>query len=173
MQSNGSSSNGRRYVAPPIKSKKYSNLKLILTGDFENELDPLPAVILHQIQTDPNIIHVKWTQQVEYYMHIASYFVFPSHREGFPNVLLQAGAMQLPIICSRITGNVDIITAQQTGLIFDKANEQQMEKEIEYAIGHPQQMQQMALNLQQIIVNDYKRENIWQLILKEYQLLLR
>ncbi len=154
-----------------LLQKKYGNLKLVLTGDFENELDPLPAATLQQIQTDSNIIHIKWTQQVEYYMHIASYFVFPSHREGFPNVLLQAGAMQLPIICSRITGNIDIVTPQQTGLIFEKANEQQMEMQIEYAINNPQQMQQMATALQEIIKKDYQRENIWQLILKEYQLL--
>lgn len=155
-----------------LLQKKYANLKLILTGDFENELDPLPAAILQQIKTNPNIIHITWTQQVEYYMHIANYFVFPSHREGFPNVLLQAGAMQLPIICSRITGNADIVTDQQTGLIFEKANEQQMEMQIEYAINNPQQMQQMALNLQHIIIKDYKRENIWQNILAAYNSLL-
>ncbi len=155
-----------------LLQKKYANLKLILTGDFENELVPLPAAILQQIKTNPNIIHITWTQQVEYYMHIANYFVFPSHREGFPNVLLQAGAMQLPIICSRITGNADIVTDQQTGLIFEKANEQQMEMQIEYAINNPQQMQQMALNLQHIIIKDYKRENIWQNILAAYNSLL-
>jgi glycosyltransferase involved in cell wall biosynthesis len=155
-----------------LLQKKYANLKLILTGDFENELDPLPAAILQQIQTNPNIIHVTWTQQVEYYMHISSYFVFPSHREGFPNVLLQAGAMQLPIICSRIAGNVDIVIPEQTGLIFEKANEKQMEMQIDYAINNPQQMQQMALNLQHIIIKDYKRENIWQNILAAYNSLL-
>lgn len=154
-----------------LLQKKHTNLKLILAGDFENELDPLPAAVLQVIKTNPGIIHITWTQQVEYYMHIASYFIFPSHREGFPNVLLQAGAMQLPIICSQIAGNVDIVTAQQTGLIFEKANEEQMNTQIEYAINNPQQMRQMALNLEQIIIKDYQRENIWQLILKEYQLL--
>ena len=155
-----------------LLQKKYPDLKLILTGDFEEELDPLPSGIIQQIQNNPNIIHIKWTQQVEYFMHIANFFVFPSHREGFPNVLLQAGAMQLPIICSRIAGNVDIVTHEQTGLIFEKANEQEMETQIEYAINNPQQMQAMALKLEQIIINDYRRENIWQNILTEYILLL-
>ena len=155
-----------------LLQKKYPYLKLILTGDFEEELDPLPAGIIQQIQTNPNIIHIKWTQQVEYYMHVAKFFVFPSHREGFPNVLLQAGAMQLPIICSRIAGNVDIVTHHQTGLIFEKANEQQMEMQIEYAITNPQQMQAMALNLEQIVIKDYRMENIWQNILATYNSLL-
>ena len=152
--------------------KKHNNLKLILVGDYEEELDPLPANIMQQIQTYPNIIHIKWTQQVEYYMHIANYFVFPSHREGFPNVLLQAGAMQLPIICSRIAGNVDIVTHQQTGFIFESENEEQMETQIEYAINHPAEMHTMALKLEQIITKDYRRENIWQNILTTYNSLL-
>jgi glycosyltransferase involved in cell wall biosynthesis len=152
--------------------KKQANLKLIVVGDYEEELDPLPATIMQQIKTNANIIHIKWTQQVEYFMHIANYFVFASHREGFPNVLLQAGAMQLPIICSRIAGNVDIVSDKQTGLIFDTANETQMGQQVEYAINHPNEMQAMAASLQQIIKKDYERENIWQNILAAYKSLL-
>jgi glycosyltransferase involved in cell wall biosynthesis len=152
--------------------KKQANLKLIVVGDYEEELDPLPVTIMQQIKTNADIIHIKWTQQVEYFMHIANYFVFASHREGFPNVLLQAGAMELPIICSRIAGNVDIVSDKQTGLIFDAANEMQMEQQIEYAISHPDEMEAMAVSLQQIIKKDYERENIWQNILSAYKSLL-
>ncbi|MBS1512367.1 MAG: glycosyltransferase family 4 protein [Bacteroidetes bacterium] len=147
-------------------------LKLVLVGDFESDLDPLPDDVLQQINQHTAIIHIKWTQQVEYFMHLAQYFIFPSHREGFPNVLLQAGAMQLPIICSRIAGNVDIVTHQQTGLIFDTANEAQMQEQIEFALTHPGEMKQMAVTLQQTVQQDYQREHIWQTIWTTYQSLL-
>ena len=153
-------------------NKKHPSLKLILVGDYEEALDPLPAVTMQQIKNDNNIIHIKWTQQVEYFMHIANYFVFPSHREGFPNVLLQSGAMELPIICSRILGNVDIVADKQTGLIFKTADEQQMQQQIEYAISNPAVMKTMAASLVQIIKNDYRRENMWQNILSAYKTLL-
>ncbi len=152
--------------------KSQSNIRLILVGDFEAALDPLPQQILAQIQTNPGIIHISWTQQVEYYMHIANLFVFPSHREGFPNVLLQAGAMQLPIICSRIPGNIDIVTHGATGLIFETASVQAMETCVRYALDHPAAMQQMAASLHQIVISDYRRENIWQNILTTYNSLL-
>lgn len=155
-----------------LLNEKHPSLKLIVVGDYEEELDPLPAGIIQQIENNQNIIHIKWTQQVEYFMHMAQYFVFPSHREGFPNVLLQAGAMQLPIICSRIAGNVDIVTDKQTGLIFETANEQQLEQQIEYAISNPGTTQAMAASLEQIIKKDYQRENIWQNILSAYKSLL-
>lgn len=152
--------------------KKYPPLRLVLAGDFESALDPLPADVLQQIENNPAIVHIKWTQQVEYFMQVASYFVFPSHREGFPNVLLQAAAMELPIICSRIAGNVDIVTHEQTGLIFNRANEQQIEEQVEYAINHPQEMKVMAQKLCNNVQTDYRRENIWQNMLATYNSLL-
>ena len=109
--------------------KANDNLVLILVGEYETTLDPLPSETLHEIEINPSIIHINWTTQVEYYMKLADLFVFPSHREGFPNVLLQAGAMGLPVICSHITGNIDIVTNNETGLIFDSGNEQQMLKQ--------------------------------------------
>jgi glycosyltransferase involved in cell wall biosynthesis len=152
--------------------KKYAQLRLVLVGDFEAALDPLPAGVLEQIQINPAIIHITWTQQVEYFMQVADYFIFPSHREGFPNVLLQAGAMELPIVCSRIAGNVDIVEHNTTGLIFNRADAQEMEQQVEYAINHPQEMKRMAQTLCSIVQNDYRRENIWQNILANYNSLL-
>ncbi|MEO6541080.1 MAG: glycosyltransferase, partial [Ferruginibacter sp.] len=152
--------------------KTNDQLILVLVGEYENALDPLPAATLHEIEINPSIIHINWTNQVEYYMHIADLFVFPSHREGFPNVLLQAGAMGLPVICSHITGNIDIVTNNETGLIFDRGNEQQMLKLLLYALAHPQHMQSMAKQLQQHINENYRRENIWQNMLEAYKTLV-
>jgi glycosyltransferase involved in cell wall biosynthesis len=151
---------------------KYLNLKLILVGQFENDLDPLPKTTLHQIKHNGDIKHIEWTDYVEYYMAVANYFVFPSHREGFPNVLLQAAAMQLPIICSQIEGNIDIVTHQQTGLLFQKGNEQQIQQQIEFVLANKGAMQKMAASLYQTIQNDYRRENIWQNILEQYKQLI-
>jgi glycosyltransferase involved in cell wall biosynthesis len=105
-------------------------------------------------------------------MQLANIFVFPSHREGFPNVLLQAGAMGLPVVCSPITGNIDIVTNNETGLIFGSGNEQQMLKLIQYALSHQQHMQTMAKQLQQDIKENYRQENIWQNMLEAYKSLV-
>ncbi len=152
---------------------KYPQLKLVLVGKHEPSLDPLPAATISQIESNAGIIHIDWSQQVEYYMAVASCFIFPSHREGFPNVLLQAGAMQLPIVCSRIAGNVDIVEHNSTGLIFESGNEEQMAEQIEYAINHPQEMKTMADKLVAVINKDYRRENVWQSIYEEYEGLLK
>jgi glycosyltransferase involved in cell wall biosynthesis len=152
--------------------KSDSTLKLILVGGYEPALDPLPDGTLKEIETNENIIHINWTNNVEYYMHLTHFFVFPSHREGFPNVLLQAGSMGLPIICSQITGNIDIVANNESGLIFEHGNEQQMLSLLQYAVTHPQHMQEMADRLQLQIRKDYRQENIWQNILAAYKTLV-
>lgn len=152
--------------------KTQPQLKLILVGNFEDDLDPLPQSVLHQIKKDENIIHITWTQEVEYYMQLANFFVFPSHREGFPNVLLQAGAMQLPIICSTIPGNIDVVQHQQTGLLFPCGHQQQITTQLEFAIANPGAMKEMAVKLLLIIEKDFRRENVWQSVLQQYQLLV-
>lgn len=151
----------------------YPNLKLILVGSFENELDPLPTNVLTNIENHPSIIHVGWTENGAYYMTLANYFIFPSHREGFPNVILQAGAMDLPVICSRIPGNVDIVKDGVTGLLFDIADEGMLMEKIEYALKNEEAMQKMAQTLKKTVITEFPQEKIWKLIYEEYTGMIR
>ncbi len=150
----------------------YHLLRLILVGNFEDTLDPLPAATIMEIESNPAIIHINWTDDVEYYMFLADLFIFPSHREGFPNVLLQAGAMGLPVICSRIAGNVDIVTENETGSLFDCGNEQQMRSVIERAIAEPQLTKDRAVRLRQLVISEFRRENTWKKLFEAYKALL-
>ncbi|MBK8611231.1 MAG: glycosyltransferase family 4 protein [Chitinophagaceae bacterium] len=152
--------------------KHNNKLKLVLAGEYEPELDPLPVETLHAIESHPGIIPVGWTGSVEYYLQLCHIFVFPSHREGFPNVLLQAGAMGLPVICSRIAGNIDIVTDNETGLIFEAGNQQQVIQCIEKALAAPGNLQLMAEKLQLEIRSHYRQENIWENMLEAYKTLL-
>ncbi len=148
--------------------KSHTRLKLLLLGDFESGLDPLPQHTMENIQQNPDVIHVGWTNDVEYYMQLATTFVFPSHREGFPNVLLQAGAMKLPIICSSICGNIDIVQNHQTGLLFNTRNVQSLAEKIEYSLMQKPEMMQMASQLHDYIHREFKTTQVWEKILLEY-----
>jgi glycosyltransferase involved in cell wall biosynthesis len=80
--------------------------------------------------------------------------------------------MRLPVICSRITGNIDIITHNQTGLIFECGSEEQMLNHLQYAMIHPEHMNSMAIQLQKDIAENYWQENIWQNMLEAYKTLV-
>lgn len=149
--------------------KKYPHLRLILAGQFEKSLDPLPADIEDAIHHHPAIIHISWTNKVEYYMALSQFFVFPSYREGFPNVLLEAAVMKLPVVCSRIAGNVDIITHKETGLLFNSQDETTLKQELEWALNNPVEVKQMTEKLYDFIYHTFPREIFWEAMRKEYK----
>jgi glycosyltransferase involved in cell wall biosynthesis len=84
-------------------------LKLLLVGPLESQLDPLLPETLQTMAKNKNIISVGFQLEVRSYYAIANALVFPSYREGFPNVVLQAGAMGLPSIVTDINGSNEII----------------------------------------------------------------
>lgn len=147
-------------------------LRLVLVGQYEPELDPLPAETLALINSNPAILSVGWSNEVPAFMQLAHLFVFPSHREGFPNVLLQAAAMQLPIVCSAIAGNVDIVVDGQTGLLFAPGSEKALLAQTEFALQHPEKMGEMAQKLYAEVQQFYRQQNVWATIHAEYVLLL-
>ncbi|MBC7935298.1 MAG: glycosyltransferase [Rhizobacter sp.] len=152
--------------------KNNASLRLILTGDFERSLDPLPIHIENAIGSNPAIIHVAWTEYVEYYMALADFFVFPTYREGFPNVLLQASVMKLPILCSSIPGNVDIVIHGKTGLLFKDQDTESLKEQLTRAIAHPGEMKAMAEEQYHFVYNNFPREIFWKTMLQEYTALL-
>src|SRR5690606_13133914 len=74
-------------------SQQCPKVKLILVGFQETELDPLSLTSLTIIKSNRNISSVGFQKDVRPYFSIANALVFPSYREGFPNVVMQAGAM--------------------------------------------------------------------------------
>lgn len=155
-----------------LDSKIVKYAKLVLLGSFEQELNPIKDEIVRKIQDHPRIVQIEWTDHVPHYLALADILVHPSHREGFPNVLLEAGAMQVPVICSDIIGNVDVITNKKTGLVFPVKKTEILKEALEFAFVKRDYMQSLADNLYTEILEKYQRGNIHQLILENYQRLL-
>jgi glycosyltransferase involved in cell wall biosynthesis len=143
-------------------------IRLILVGAFEDDLDPISDEARQIINTHPGILQPGWSETVEYFMHFAFALVHPSHREGFPNVLLQAGAMHCPIICSRIEGNVDIVDHEKTGLIFEARNQNDLQAMLEKALANPQALQQYAATLRAKIEQHFAQPIVHQYLHQRY-----
>jgi Glycosyltransferase len=154
------------------KLQKHYPLQLILIGPFEPHLDPLSSETLDIIINNPAITHISWSDSIEYYMAIADFFVHPSHREGFPNVILQAGAMHLPVICSNIPGNADIIQDKKTGIMFEVKNENDFYAKLKFAIDNKESTQKIAHALFEEVTQLYSRKRIHEVILNTYNRLL-
>jgi glycosyltransferase involved in cell wall biosynthesis len=159
-------------VSAFLNSKIVNRSKLVLLGAFEQDLDPLSPETIQTIQDHPKIIQIDWTDHVAHYLALADVLVHPSHREGFPNVLLEAGAMQVPVICSDIIGNSDIITQQKTGLIFPVKDAAVLKEALEFAFVKRDKMALYATNLYREIAENYDRKLIQEEIFSNYQRLI-
>ena len=130
-----------------IVYKERPDLRLVLVGSYEDDLDPISDAARKILKEHPGIIHISWSDHVEYFMHLANILVHPSHREGFPNVLLQAGALNCPVVCSRIDGNIDIVDDGETGLIFEVQDTRSLEEKLRFALANPGKLREYADNL--------------------------
>jgi glycosyltransferase involved in cell wall biosynthesis len=122
-------------VAAFLKSKIVSRSKLVLIGAFEPEEESLSLSqeTIQTIREHPRVVHIDWTDHVEHHLALADVLVQPSHEEGFSNVLLEAAAMQVPIICSNCIGNTSFIKQQKTGLVFPVGEVTILKEAMEFA----------------------------------------
>lgn len=100
-------------------TEKRKNVRLLLVGRFEDDLDPVSDLTRKKIDECENIVYVgtqRGRQLLACYA-ASDCFVFPSYREGFPNTVLEAGAMELPSIVTDINGSREIIENGVNGLI--------------------------------------------------------
>jgi glycosyltransferase involved in cell wall biosynthesis len=90
-----------------------------LVGWREDGLDPVSDKTQALIDSHSSIIFVGevWGDDLLAYYAAADCFVLPSYREGFPNTVLEAGAMGLPSIVTDINGSREIIVENENGLI--------------------------------------------------------
>ncbi len=153
----------------------YPALRLLLAGPIERERpeEALPADMLGFIDGHAAITHLPWVEEPEYLMALADVFVHASYREGFPNVVLQAGAMGCPIVCSNIPGNIDIVEDGRTGLYFEVRDAGHLERQLRFALENGEAMQEMAIRLRREVEQYYRREAVWEEIFIRYGELLR
>lgn len=159
-------------VSAFLNSKIVNRSKLVLLGAFEQDLNPLSPETIQTIADHPRIIQMDWTDHVSHYLALADLLVHPSHREGFPNVILEAGAMHVPVICSDIIGNTDIIKQQKTGLIFPVKDAAVLKEALEFAFVKRDRMAQYAVALYQEIAENYQCSDVHKEIFSNYERLM-
>ncbi|HLA56744.1 MAG TPA: glycosyltransferase family 4 protein [Flavobacterium sp.] len=150
-------------------SKLHSNCKLLLVGPIEPELDPLLPETLREIDSNKNILTTGYQTDVRPYFAIADSLVFPSHREGFPNVVLQAGAMELPCIVTDINGSNEIIENGKNGLIIPVKNENAILEAMKKLMANSEMQAEMRQNARPKIVSRFRQNVVWDGILAEYR----
>lgn len=151
---------------------KHPEARLILVGPFEEQLDPVLPETKEAILQHEAIRFMDWQDDVRPFLASADVFVFPSYREGFPNVVLQAGAMDLPCIVTDINGCNEIIIDGENGIIIPPKDRQALLAAMLRFMEHPEERKRMAGNARRMIEERYEQKQLWKELLRTYEELL-
>ena len=149
--------------------KKNQNISLLLVGPFEKELDPLKQETFNGIKNHEKIFTTGYQEDVRPYFAIANALAFPSYREGFPNVVMQAGAMNLPAIVSDINGCNEIIVEGINGVIIPVKDTSALFSAMKLFVENTNYTNRLSANAREEICKYYERKEFWQILLKEYK----
>ena len=153
--------------------KVHWDIRLILIGPFEKELDPLNVSSQQEIERGDGIFAVGSKKDVRPYYLISDVFVFPSYREGFPNTVLEAGAMGLPSVVTDINGSNEIIIEGKNGLIIPSMDEDALYTAMKYCVENPDEVKKMASHARALVISRYEQKFVWEALLKEYNDLVK
>lgn len=150
-------------------SLEQEHIKLLLVGSREQSLDPLKKETNLIVETNEKIITVGYQSDVRPYFSISDALVFPSYREGFPNVVMQAGAMKLPSIVSDINGCNEIIKDGLNGFIIPVKDVTAIFEAMKKLMADYRQNNAFRENSRKMIVDRYNQQEVWNSILNEYK----
>lgn len=149
----------------------HPNARLRLVGKLESDLDPLAPDTLSAIQSNPAIEAVgpMYSDDLIKQYAQADCFVMPSYREGFPNTVLEAGAMGLPSIVTDINGSREIITNGHNGLIVPPRNATALQSAMLQLLTDADARHHMASNARPLIQQRFEKNFVQSCLIKFYQ----
>lgn len=147
---------------------KHPETRLLLVGTQEPELDPLPDKTQRLIADKDAIIEAGWQNDVRPWFVASDLFTFPSYREGFPNVVMQAGAMGIPSVVTDINGSNEIIIEGQNGAIIPTRDMDALYRKMTEALEQRDRLTEMSAQCRPLIASRYRQEDVWRATLDMY-----
>ena len=138
-------------------NKEIPATRLILVGGKEESLDPLNPATLREIESNPAIEEAGVQKDVRPWFAASDALVFPSYREGFPNVVIEAGAMRLPSIVTDINGSREIIIDGKNGVIIPPRDSEALYRAMRAFVTDKERTREMAGNARPLIASRYEQ----------------
>ncbi|WP_261857279.1 glycosyltransferase family 4 protein [Photobacterium sanguinicancri] len=139
---------------------------LIVVGDLDSS-QPIADSLMTRLASNQKVHMVGYQSDIRPYLDASDVLILPSYREGFPNVLLQAGAMGLPCIATNINGCNEIID-NKNGWLVEPRNSDSLLAAMS-AAAHCQNYSDMSANARENVEEKFERSNYLELLLKFYK----
>jgi glycosyltransferase involved in cell wall biosynthesis len=152
--------------------KRSPELRLLLVGDME-EGDPLPLEIRRYAETEPRIIRTGFVQDPAPYYHVMDVLAFPTHREGFGNVVLEANAAGKPVVAARSTGVVDSVVDGVTGILVPARDARALAAALQLVLDDQSLAAALGSAGRERVLREFQQERVWDAIVQEYLQLIQ
>lgn len=167
-----------------LLGNQFPDLRLLLVGRFEDE-DPLPVETRRHLETNVNVILAGHSQKrngerqdwpvedAAPYYALMNVFVLPSHREGLPNVVLEAQAAGKSVVAARATGVLDAVIDGETGLLFPVGDVAALMDAVARLLQDKDLAHELSRAGQIRVQREFRQEQIWEALHQEYLGLLQ
>jgi glycosyltransferase involved in cell wall biosynthesis len=150
---------------------EYPDLHLLLVGPFEPQ-DPIPADVRGRLEGDPRVHLAGMDWETPPYYAAMDLVVLPTYREGFPNVPLEAAAMGLPVVATRIPGCVDAVQDGVTGTLVPVRDTDALASAIRRYLDDPALRRDHGAAGRERVLRDFRQEVICEAMYQAYLSLL-
>jgi glycosyltransferase involved in cell wall biosynthesis len=154
-----------------VLREEWPSLHLLVAGPFESE-DPIPADAEEALRGDPRIHMAGMVRDMPGIYRALDLLVLPTYREGFGTVLLEAAAMGLPVVATRIPGCVDAVRDGETGLLVPVREAGALTAAIRTYLRDPRLRRQHGASGRQRARRDFEPRKLREALFQEYVRLL-
>lgn len=145
------------------------DVKLMIVGRFEEDLDPLPYSARDFLNTCPAIELAGYQSDVRPYLAASNVLVLPSYREGFPNVIIQAGALGLPVIVTDVNGSDEVVEQGVNGIIVPKYDVEALYNAMLAMVNNADKTKQMSDVARKMISERFDQRDVWAATVEMYK----
>ena len=147
--------------------KEMAELRLLLVGEME-EGDPLTARTRWLLENEPGIVRSGFVDDPADYYHLLDVFAFPTYREGFGNVALEANAAGKPVVAAGATGVLDAVVDGVTGLLVPVGDARALAGALKKVIEDPEMAAALGSAGRERVVREFCRQRVWEALEQQY-----
>jgi glycosyltransferase involved in cell wall biosynthesis len=144
---------------------------LLLVGDYESG-DPVSESYVRRVAEHSRIIRPGYVRELAAYYAAMTVMAFPSYREGFPNVVLEAAAAEVPVVAFQATGSIDAVQDGVTGTIVRLGDSVALAHALLKYVCDPQLRSRHGEAGRLRVLRDFLREPIWAAMDSQFRELL-
>ena len=146
----------------------FPETRLLLLGGFEDE-DPIPTSYRRRLESHPQVVLAGFTPDTAPFYHLMDLLIFPSYREGFPNVVLEAAVAGVPTLGFRATGMTDAVVDGVTGTLVPSGDTGTLAGACARLLEDPASREALGAAARDRARRDYASERVWSAWLEFYE----